>query len=160
MAITVSLENKPSTTAESVNVKPFSRTGWTQVTPTDVPANVSMTESKMLGDNPLYPLTRQVTVREAKLYHPGQKAKDAVVGRRYSVATFTTLKTEDSVSGLVQYQPVQLTVSAAIGGQIIQLPADVLNMLLSTAAELWDSVTTGTPDGVPMAKLALGATEI
>lgn len=160
MTITRTLENMSSESAESVDILPFARTAWVT---TDAEANanaITAMESKVSGETPEFPLIRQVEIRKARVFHPSQEGTTPLTGRRYSVTIHTTQKVEDSVSGLVTFVPVQTQVSIAHGGSTILNSADVLQFLLSTVAELYNSVTDGTPDNVAMAKLALGASDI
>lgn len=159
MAITYTLLGASAEGNESVNIKPFTRNAWVKTDSDAIPGAISSHEHKVAGTEPAYPLTRRVSVRNAKLYHPGvpSKIRD---GRRYSVEVFTVQRVDDSVAGTVDFIPVALKVELAHGGSVLLNQASLLGMLLSTCAELYDSVTTGTPDSVVMNKLALGATDI
>jgi hypothetical protein len=160
MAITRTLQNASSESAESVNIAPFDRDAWVE-TDTDSSNRgvIAFMEHRVSGDDPEYPLVRRVEIRSANLYHPGRDF-ESQRGRKYTITVFSTQKIEDSVSGLVSYMPVQTTVQIAHAGTTILNAADVLDMLLSTAAELYDSVDTGTPDSAVISKLALGAVNI
>lgn len=158
MAITNTLQNLSSESAESVDIKPFSRSGWVEMTGV-IPPNgaTSFTQSKIAGDDELYPLIKQVTMRPTKVFHPDhpQRRYD---GFRRSVAVYSTVKREDSVTGLIEYDPFGVDIAILSKGPVILDTTDALDFVLSVAAELYDSVTTGDVDTAAFAKLALGAT--
>jgi hypothetical protein len=160
MTITWTLENESSETPEAVDIAPFARSAWVKTDAEGTDGALTATEHRVAGDSPEYPLVRTVQVRSAKIFHPAQAKGAAVNGRQYSVKIHSTQKVEDSVSGIVAYVPIATQVAIIHGGGTIVNAADVLQMLLSTVAELYDSVTTGTPDSVVIGKLALGASDI
>lgn len=159
MTVTITLENESSESAESVNIAPFNRSNWT-LTDTDVEAGaISSTEYKVAGDSTDYPLVRRMSVRKTTCFHPGHE-NDKMDGRRYRAVVYTTAKIEDDVANTVQYVPVSFEVAINHGGSVIMDPDTSLDMLLSTVALLYPSVSTGDPAVTTINKLALGATEI
>lgn len=161
MALTRTLQNESAETPESVNIAPFNRSNWVETDGSDLDrqSNVlAAVEHRVAGDDPELPLIRQVVIRTINVSHPAMDK--SIKGRAYDVTIYSTQRIDDTVSGLVSYVPVSTNVRIAHGGATILNYADVLQQLLSTVAELYDSVTTGTPDSGVMAKLALGAADI
>lgn len=159
MAITYTLLNKSTEASESVNIKPFTRNAWVKTDSDAVPGAISSHEHKVAGTEPAYPLVRRTSVRASKLFHPSMPSKIRD-GKRYATEVYTVQRVDDSVAGTVDFIPVAIKIEIAHGGGVLLNQADLLAFVLSTVAEWWDSVTTGTPDSVVMNKLTLGATDI
>lgn len=162
MTTTRTLQNLSSETAESVNIKPFDRDGWVSVSRQKPGSNrqpLAYVEMRIAGADPEYPLVMIREVREANIYHPAGGASAISKGRHYEVAVHTTQKIEDSVSGLDIFVPVTTIVAIKHGGSTILNPADVLDQVLSTVAELYDSVSSGDVDTAAISRLALGDIE-
>lgn len=158
MTITRTLQNAPSETAESVDITPFNRSSWT-ITDTDARGNaISTTESRITGEDPEYPLVKRAEIRPLNLFHPGHE-QEVFSGRKFVLTVFSTVKVEDSVSGLVTHFPYQFEIGIGYPGPTILTPSDALQFLLSVVSEVYDSVTTGAPDTTVINKIALGATD-
>lgn len=158
MTITTTFQNGSGESPVSVNIAPFPTT-WVKTKVESRPSGAQMVESKIMGDDVAYSLVRQVEVRSANLFHP-EHPSDVHRGVRRTITLHTTSKVEDSVSGLIQYVPVQVTLNVAVGGPTIDDLADVMQFLLSAVSEFYDSVTTGTPDTSVLSKLGLGAADL
>jgi len=157
MSITTTLQNLSAETPVSVNIAPHPTT-WVE-TAYESSGNNQVATSKIAGDDVSYPLVRRIIVNKAQVFHPDH-ATDKVNGVRRTIVLHTTSKIEDSVTGLIAYEPVEVSISVAHGGSQLDDLADVMQFLLSAVSEFYDSVTTGTPDTSVLAKLSLGASRV
>lgn len=159
MAVTRAFLNESTETAESVNIKPFDRASWSEIDANVFDNAITSYEHRIIGQEPEYPLVRRTAVRNATVFHPDYQDMK-MSGRNRTVEIHTVMKYEDTTIGVTRYIPYRFTVGIASGDVAMPLPAEALQMLLSTCAELWDSVTTGTPDTAVMNKLAVGSADL
>jgi len=157
MTITTTLQNLSAEASASVNIKPHPNT-WVETNYESSGSNQVAT-CKQVGDDISYPLVRRVFVNKAQVFHPDHPT-DKRNGIRRTISLHTTNKIEDSVSGLITYEPLEVYISVAHGGTQLDDLADVVQFLLSAVSEFYDSVTTGTPDTSVMAKLSLGSSRL
>jgi hypothetical protein len=158
MTITRTLENASSESAETVNLTPFTRNGWIE-RERSTRGGGFVIEARQAGDTPEYPLSRVVTARPAKVFHPStpDTKHDGVM---VAVDVYSTIKVEDSLSGLTGHTPLRTTIQIAWAGGTLVLPYDALQQLLSTVAELYDSVLAGDPGDVVINRIAQGSADL
>jgi len=157
MTITTTLQNLSGETPVAVNIAPHPET-WGEAGYEESNGMRTAT-AKIIGDDPEYSLVRKISARSAKVFHPDHPS-DIRAGMRYTVGVYTTSKVEDSVTGLISYEPVEVTISISHAGSTFDNVDDLLQFILSAVSELYDTVTTGVPDTVILAKASLGIVRV
>jgi hypothetical protein len=160
MTITYALQNLSSETAESVNIKPFDRSGFSQMETDLRPNELYATEYRSAGDVPEYPLIQRVSVKNVnKVFHP-DAPNGAMNGKLFQVATFSHVRRENDVSGDVLDYPIIVETRIIMGGGVILDAADVLDFVLTHNSALYPSVSSGTPATGNISLLAIGGTKL
>lgn len=160
MTTTWTLQNLSAESAESLNVKPFNRTAWAESGRESIPGGGLIVEHRVAGDSPTHPLVRRSINRPTQVFHPALGRSTAKRGRAIRVEVYSNVKVDDTVLGPMGHEIVEFAVEVKHTGATLPDYQDALQMLMSTLAELYDSVTTGTPDYTVMSRVATGSAEL
>lgn len=137
-----------STTTTSVNVPRISTVGLSLVgSNTDAKTGISTSTYRLASGDSRYPLTLIF------------KVQDQGGVRRCSVKVQTYVAVTDSVTGGIEYSPIDAIVAFNCPSVLLDL-ADVATLLGNTFGFLLGTVTTGTPDWKQASNLLFGVPAI
>lgn len=161
MAITRTLLNEGADTPEDVTISPFTRANWIQVavTPEDKVDNAIFAARYVLpGSDAKHPLIRVNALKATTARYAGDMAISQK-GMRHEITISTVVEVADSLSGITSYTPCGVQLAFFHGGNIMDDPEGMLDLLASALATLYLSVTTGDMETTVVTGLANGNVE-
>jgi hypothetical protein len=160
MTITRTLLNEGAGTPEDLTITPFVRASWiaTDVMPEDKVDNAVAARRYVLpGSDAKHPLVRVNALKNTTARYSGDVAL-AQKGLRHEVTVSTVVENADSLSGITSYTPCGVQLAFFHGGNVMDDPEGMLDLMASAVACLYLSVTTGDPETTVVTGVANGNT--